>query len=109
MPGEGEATRRLNLLMAAGELVDRGAPLNDVVTRVLDLMVPGAADFCCALGGHRRGCGCPACAPRPGVAELEPAGAAAGRRDRPPSRVLIDDLEGAGLARARATPASAPR
>ena len=81
MPGEGEATRRLNLLMAAGELVDRGAPLKDVVTRVLDLMVPGAADFC-ALSegtGPLRLSGVRATA---GVAELEPAGDAGGETPR---------------------------
>ena len=97
MPGEGEATRRLNLLMAAGELVDRGAPLDDVVTRVLDLMVPGAADFC-ALSegtGPLRLSGVRAAS---GVAELEPAGAGAAG-EIPTEPLLIGDLEGAGLAR----------
>ena len=71
--------------------------MNDVVTRVLDLMVPGAADFC-ALSegtGPLRLSGVRATA---GVAELEPAGASA-EGETPAEPLLVADLEGAGLAR----------
>jgi PAS domain S-box-containing protein len=37
--------------MAAGELVDRGSPLDEVVERILDLVVPAAADVCALREG----------------------------------------------------------
>ena len=71
--------------------------MNDVVTRVLDLMVPGAADFC-ALSegtGPLRLSGVRATS---GVAELEPAAATAAG-EPPAEPLLVADLEGAGLSR----------
>jgi GAF domain-containing protein/anti-sigma regulatory factor (Ser/Thr protein kinase) len=45
-----DASRRLELLTAAGELADGRAPLDELVPRILDLLVPALAD-CCAIYG----------------------------------------------------------
>jgi GAF domain-containing protein/anti-sigma regulatory factor (Ser/Thr protein kinase) len=93
MIGEGDAGRRLDLLMAAGELVDRGAALDDVMQRVLDLVVPAAADFCFVFDGNgQRLSGVRSAFA--GADELEAELAAAGRDwPRPDEPVLIDALE----------------
>jgi PAS domain S-box-containing protein len=96
MNDDGEASRRLDLLMAAGELVDRGAPLAEVMTRVLDLVVPAAADFCfVAEGDAMRLTGVRGAFA--GAAELEAELRTAGHAAPPPDQpVLIDGPERVG-------------
>ena len=80
--GEAEANRRLELLLAAGELADGRSPYDEVVPRLLDLLVPALADRCAVYGngGAPRVAGVRAAGP--GAEDIEAA-----IRRRPPPEV----------------------
>ena len=62
LTGEAEASRRLELLTSAGEIADGRAPLDEVVPRLLGLVVPGARRLLRRLRQRRRRRASSACA-----------------------------------------------
>jgi serine phosphatase RsbU (regulator of sigma subunit)/PAS domain-containing protein/anti-sigma regulatory factor (Ser/Thr protein kinase) len=70
---QADASRRLELLTAAGELADGSSPYDEVVPRLLDLLVPALADRCAVYGdgGNPRVAGVRAAGP--GAAAIEAA------------------------------------
>ena len=101
--GDADAARRLEAMLAAGELADGAAPLEEVVARALDLVVPAIAGAC-VLHWEREGtpelvgvrvtrAGGPALEERIRALAAAPGGAP--RHDAP---VLLPDMSRADLA-----------
>ena len=101
--GDADAARRLEAMLAAGELADGAAPLEEVVARALDLVVPAIAGACVLhwerdgtpelVGVRVAGAGGPALEERIRALAAAPGGAP--RHDEP---VLLPDLSRADLA-----------
>ncbi len=110
LTGEEEASRRLELLTSAGEIADGRVPLDELMPRLLDLVVPALGDCCVVYGSGRE----------PHVVGLRVAGADAALeaaiRERPPPELpgearLLGEGELAAVRRAlrRAAPAARAR
>ena len=95
LTGEEEASRRLELLTSAGEIADGRVPLDEVMPRLLDLVVPALGDCCVVYGNGRE----------PRVVGLRVAGSDAALeaaiRERPPPEL---PAEARLLAERRARP-----